>query len=175
MSRRNPPRGRSAVVPVALLLALALVALAVVTVRDLAVAQGWTGGSPWLRDAVDGLDGLGATTAVVVAAAVTGLVGLVLLVLALKPAPVTHLPATADGDLWVSAHAVAALARQRADRSSGVVGASATVSRRHRVRVEVVAPRDTDQTVAGVRETVAADLDGFSPARISVHAQEAPR
>ncbi|MBJ7529682.1 MAG: hypothetical protein JHD04_09205, partial [Nocardioides sp.] len=136
MSRRNPPRGRPAVVPVALLLALVLVALAVATVRDLAVAQGWAGGSPWLRDAVDGLDGLTATSAVVGAAVAIGLVGLVLLVLALKPAPVTHLPATADGDLWVSTQAVAALARQRADRSSGVVGASATVSRRHRVRVE---------------------------------------
>ena len=48
----RPPVNRNRAVAVGVVLAAALVAVAVVAVRDLAVAQGWASGEHWLAEAL---------------------------------------------------------------------------------------------------------------------------
>ncbi len=171
----RPPRARPVATGVAVLLALGLVALAVVGVRDLAVARGWSSGAPWVADAVGSLDGLTASTAVVVASIASVVVGLLLVLVALTPARRTHLPVDGEHDLWISPAAVGELARARADRAPGVISAELARATRRRAVVEVVTQRSGDEVEPGVRSAVAASLAGLTPTRLTVRTTELPQ
>lgn len=171
------PRARPVAQPLALLLALGLVALAVVGVHDLAAARGWSAGRPWIPDVVGDLDGLTATTAVVTASVAAVVVGALLLLVALAPARRTHLRVRGDVDLWVSPAAVGALARATADRAPGVVSADVTRATRRRVVVEVVTQRagEADAVADGVRSALAGSLADLTGTKIAVRTTELPR
>jgi type IV secretory pathway VirB2 component (pilin) len=175
------PRSLPASSIVAILVALALVALAVVAGHDLAARQGWISGQDsWLTPAVEALDGLTASVAVLVGAAALGVLGLLLAVLSFAPARTSHVRSAArvdgaDLDLWVSPAAVAAVARNAADRAPGVVAAETVRVSRRRIRIAVTTQRDA----APVREaatTAAREAVGsLSTARIDVVTKELPR
>lgn len=171
----RPPRARPGATPLAVLLALGLVALAVVGIHDLAAARGWSNGPVWVADLAERLDGLTATTGVVAASIGAGVVGLLLVVLALAPARRTHLRVRGEQDLWVSRGAVAALAGATADRAPGVISAEVTRSSRRRVTVEVVTQRDRDEVTAGVRSALDGSLADLTGTRVAVRTTELPR
>lgn len=180
---RAQPRRTPVVVLVAALLALLLIGLAVVAVRDLLISQGWATGSPVAPALVDGSDGLRSSVGLAVAGGVVALIGLVIVWLALKPGRRTHLRASGDADLWLSPGAVAALAQETADRLPGVMSADSSRSTRHRIVVDVVvAPRGTAdgrQGAGGVVEHVNAvladEVGWLTEAPIKVRATEVPR
>lgn len=175
MSVSTPPKARPAAAPTAAVVALVLVALAVVTVRDLAVSQGWATGTPWSVSLVRSLDGLTASVGLAVGGAVLALVGLVLVWLALKPAPRTHLPAHADSDLWLSPAAVAALARGVADRAPGVISADSTRAGRRRIHVDVVTSSDPQAVTERVEAALQSHVQGLTRATITVRTKEVAR
>ncbi len=175
MTRIPPPRARSAAVLVSVLLALLLVALAVVAVRDLAVSQGWTTGSPWSLSLVRDLDGLTDSVWVTATGVVVALVGLVLVWLALKPGARTHLAGRSDSDLWVSPGAVAALARGTADRAPGVVSADVRRVSRRRITVEVVTNRDASSVTGGVEAALRPGPGDLTHARVDIRTKEISR
>ncbi|RYJ01914.1 MAG: hypothetical protein EON52_20590, partial [Actinomycetales bacterium] len=86
MSTIPAPRARPAASAVAVVVALLLVGLAVVAVRELALAQGWATGASWTGAVVDRADGRSADVASTVVGVVAAVVGLWLVLLAVKPA-----------------------------------------------------------------------------------------
>ncbi|MFY0407787.1 hypothetical protein, partial [Solicola sp. PLA-1-18] len=114
----TPPTKRPVAFVAASLIALVLVGVGFVAVRDLAVTQGWTTGTPWVPDLVTALDGLTASALVITVGIVAAVVGVLLVWTVLRPATRTHQRAKVDGaDVWISAAAVATVAREAADRT----------------------------------------------------------
>jgi hypothetical protein len=171
----TPPKARPAAALGAALIAVVLIAVAVVAIRELAVSQRWASGSPWSLDAVRALDGLTPSVGVAAAGVVIALLGLVLVWLALKPAARTHLQAHADGDLWLSAPAVAALARGVADRAPGVISADATRVSRRRITVEVVTSGDPAAVAERVDSALQSQVQGLTRAAVTVRTREVSR
>lgn len=180
---RTQPRRAPVVVLAATVLALVLIGIAVVAVRDLLVSQGWATGSPIAPALVDGSDGLRASVGLAIGGGVVALAGLVLIWLGLRPGRRTHLRVTGDADLWLAPGAVAALAQETADRLPGVMSADSSRSTRRRAVVDiVVAERSTPdgpQEAAAVAEHVRAVLDEevgrLTGASVKVRATEVPR
>ncbi|MET0821245.1 MAG: DUF6286 domain-containing protein [Aeromicrobium sp.] len=152
----SAPAGRPAASGVALVLGVALVGVAVVSVHDLAVDQGWATDPSWTGSLLDRLDGLTAGAGVVAAGIALTVVGVLVLVAAVKPAPRTHEATPGGADLWVTPHAVRALAVGAAEDTTGVESARAR-HRRGRLSVTVQSDRpDADSAVeASVRESLA--------------------
>lgn len=184
MSVRTPPKARPGSASVSVLLALVLIGVAVVAVRDLAVSQGWSAGSPWTLSLVERIDGLGASTALAIGGIAIAVVGLLLVLLAVKPAPVTHLRTETgqaggatdeDADLWLSKAAVAAVARGVADRVSGVISAEASRARGRSITVEVVTSQDAATVSQRVQHAIDARVQGLTRATIRVRTKEVPR
>ncbi len=180
---RTPPRARPAAVVVAPVLALVLIAVAVVAVRDLALTQGWAAGTPWAPSLLDGLDGLSPSAGLAAAGTLVALTGLVLVWLGLKPGRRTHLRGAGEADLWLSTGAVAALAQSTADRVAGVVSADASRTSRRRVTVDVVTTAnpaadthsDSQAVTERVRTALDADVAPLTGASIKVRTTEMPR
>lgn len=166
--RRTPVSTWTALVPAAL-----LVAVAVVAVRDLVVSQGWSSGTPWVSTAVDRLDGLGASTGLAVVGGAVALLGVVLLLVAVMRGRRTHLPVTDarvpdDTDVWLTPDALGELAHEIVDRTPGVVSADVRRAGRRKVVVETVGAGDPGAVVDTARAAVEAELGGLTPARLVV-------
>ncbi|MCF6377111.1 hypothetical protein L2K70_05820 [Nocardioides KLBMP 9356] len=168
----RPPMGMPRTVPVGIVLALALVVLGVVAVRDLVVHQGWATGQPWLPDLLGSLDGLTPTTGVLVAATVAAVVGLALLLVGLLPAPRRHTRAQDSDQLWSSPEAVAAVARVAADRAPGVLSARAGRVGRRRIVLEIATRGDEGAALAVSREAATAAGSALGARRIDVRTAE---
>lgn len=172
---RTPPRARPAAVSTAAVLAVLLIALGAVSVRDLAASQGWSSGSPWSTELLDAVEGLTASVPVVVVAVVLVLLGLVVFLRALRPGRRTHLATHGDADLWVSAGAVAALAGASADRAPGVISAEATRVRSRSITVDVVTHQDPATVEAAARAAIDTSPGDLTAARIDIRMKEVPR
>lgn len=174
MSTRRP-RATAPAVWLSGALALGLAALGAAAVRDLAVDQGWAGGSSWTRAVVDAVDGLEASTALAVAGGVVALVGALVLVLALRPGRPTHVALRtgpdAAADAWITPRAVGALARAVADRSSGVLEARTVSVTPRRVRVRVTAATDPASVAAAAQSDVDAALRSVDRPSVVVSAR----
>lgn len=172
------PRGRPLASVVALVLRLLVVALAVVTVRDLVVTQGWASGTSWTASVAGSLDGAGSGAGGVVAGVVLVALGVLVLLLGLLPARRTHLRSSVDAlDLWITPAALAALARAVADRSAGVLEARTARAGRRRVRVAVRAHGDAAAVGREAQAAVDRDVSAMTPARVVVTStsKELPR
>ncbi|RYC12913.1 hypothetical protein [Nocardioides zhouii] len=168
----RPPVGLHRFVPVGILGAVALVALAVVTVRDLVVDRGWSAGQPWLPDVLRGLDGTTPTTGLLVVATVAAAIGLVLLVVGLLPSPRRHVRARESEQLWSSPAALAAVSRAAADRAPGVLSARTTRAGRRRVTIDVATRGDDGATMATAREVATTAGRALGARRIDVRTAE---
>ena len=168
----RPPVGLHRTVPIGIVLALALVVLAVVAVRDLVVEQGWATGQPWLPDLLGGLDGTTPTTGVLVVATVGAVLGLVLVLVGLLPAPRRHTRAQDSEQLWSSPTAVAAVARAAADRAPGVLSARTARAGRRRIVLEIATRGDEGAALARSREVATNAGGALGVRRIDVRAAE---
>lgn len=175
-SPRTPPTAHPAAAMVALLLGLLLLGFAVVSVRDLAVTQGWASGTPWSTPVVDSSNRLTASSGVVATGVIAALVGAMLVWLAVKPARRTHLRTnTPDADLWLSPGAVARLAQATADRVSGVISADAIRVTHGKVILDVVTSGDRDSVTDRVRAALAEHIQDLTETTISVRTKQVPR
>lgn len=175
MSVHTPPKARPAAAVASIAIALAPIALAVISVRDLAVTQGWTTGTAWSLSLVQALDGLTATTGVLAVAIAIGVVGLLLVWLAIKPAHTTHLRSKTDSDLWLSAAAVAALAQGIADRAPGVISADTSRANGRKITVDVVTNQDRQAVTDRVDTAIQSKLQGLTKAKITVRTKQVAR
>lgn len=174
MTVRTPPKASPVAVWVAIIIALLLIALAVVAVRDLATTQGWIRGTAWSTSLVKPLDGLTASTAVVIVAVLIGLVGLWVVWLSLKPARRTHVRANVDEDVWFTRAAVAALAQNVADRTPGVISADAT-RRGRTITIDVATGQNRHDVESRVHDALAQQIDGLTNSRFTLRTKEVPR
>ena len=142
------PVGPGAITVVGLVLAVLVVALGVVGVRDALVAAGAIGGSSWTSAALDAFDGLVPQAWLVPFGVVALLLGLWLLVTAVRPRPRSAIAVTAQTGVFLRPRDVAALAVGAAREVGGVTTARARASRRA-VSVTVQATAED-----GVREQV---------------------
>jgi hypothetical protein len=152
----------------ALVLGLVLIALAVVLVRDLAAAEGWTSGTPWTVQLAEDLDGLTASTGLAVLGAVLAVVGLLVALSALLPARRTHVPLDDAPDTWITPAAVAALAQGVADRSAGVLAARTEKVSRRSVRIAVTAASDAGSVAQAAQRDVDSALRGLTSPSVRV-------
>ncbi|QWC84280.1 hypothetical protein KLP28_11895 [Nocardioidaceae bacterium] len=172
------PHAVPAVVWPALLVPVLFVAAGAVAVRDLLVAQGWLGGTPWTGEAVRLLDGADLAAVPWWASVPAVVVGLLLLLTALRPARTTHRAARDGLDLWLTPDAVAAMAHATADRVNGVVDVESSASRTgRRVRLLVHARSEPDAVRARVAQRLAdVGVDGLVPrVRLTVRVREVGR
>jgi len=171
----RPPVARHRAAAIGVVIALTLVGVAVVAVRDLAVSQGWAAGEPWLGAGVRALDGLEPTPGVLTVATGIGAAGLLLVLAGLLPAGRRHVRATDAEHLWSSPSALAEVARSAVDRSQGVVAARVARASRGRVLIDV-ATRDEGSAAAGTLQQARGLADGaatpLGARRVEVRAAE---
>lgn len=171
------PRRRPAAMWPALLLALGLIVLGVLSVRELLVVQGWVQGSPWLTPALSASATVTADQTTMAVAALALVLGALLLFLALRPASRTHRRAPGEVDVWATSGAVSHLAREAAERTRGVSAVERVQTTRSTVRLQVRTPAtgDRENLVAEVTRTVKDRLDGLSTPRVDITLKEPVR
>lgn len=151
----------------AVALAVALLALGAVVVRDALLAAGLVTGAAWAPAAVRAADGLTPAGWTVAAGALATVGGLALLVAAVAPRRPRGVPLHATTAVYVELDDVARLATAAAERIPGVVSARSTAARRTvTVRCRVIGPVDRRL----VADDVTTALRGLAAApRIRVH------
>jgi hypothetical protein len=150
-----------------IVLAVLVVALGVLCVREALVADGRVDGTPWLVPAADALDGLAPSVAVAVIGAVVALLGLWLVLQAFGRRRRTRLPVSTAGAAAATSTGVtigvvdaARLARMAALDGDDVLAAHATATRRT-VTVTVTVPPGA-QVTGPVQAAVARQLAPLS-------------
>ena len=138
-------------------LAVLLVALGVLVLREALVAAGTVQGEPWLAPAVDSADGLAPSVLVVVVGVVLALLGLWLVVVALGRRVRTRLDVTSSTGTTLGLSDAARLAASAADDVDRVLSAKASATRRA-VTVTVTTLEGDDVTDA-VRAAVTDRLE----------------
>jgi hypothetical protein len=128
-------------------LAVVVVALGVLVVRDALVAADVVSGDPWLAPAVDQADGVGPSPLVAVVGVVVALLGVWLVVIALGRRVRTRLPVASSAGTTIGIGDAARLAASAADDVDAVLSARASASRRS-VTVTVTALEGDDVTDA---------------------------
>lgn len=165
MSTLPAPKVRPAAALTSGVIAVLLIGVAVVAVRDLTVAQGWEKGATWTGSLVDRLDGLTASGAVLAVGIVLIVVGLWWVVLAVTPASRSHHLTQLDADVWISSNALAAVAVNAAESTTGVAVAEAKVRRK---RIVVAVQSDQDDIAPAVENAVTTRLTGLSSRPVKV-------
>lgn len=128
-------------------LAVLVVALGVLVLREALVAAGTVQGEPWLAPAVDGADGITPSPLVVVAGVVLAVLGLWLVVVALGRRVRTRLDVTSSTGTTIGIADAARLAASAADEVDRVLSARASATRRS-VTVTVTTLEGDDVTEA---------------------------
>lgn len=170
------PTGNPAAAPMTILLALGLLALAAVTVRDLLVATGAIGGNGWVATAFRQVARLQWHDWMLSAAIAAVVVGLALLFASAKPRPRTHLGLTSPAEVWLRPTDLARLCSGRARTVSGVRSATTAVSRKRAVvsvTVDAPAPADLEKQLRAAIGGGLAALVHQPELRISITEQEA--
>ena len=162
------PVGLGPLPVVGLVLALVLLALGVVAVRDALVAAGALDGEPWVAGAIDTVDGWTPQVWIAVVGAVLVLVGLWLLLAALRPRPRTSHALTAQTGVYLGRRDVERVAANAASGVDGVLEADATASRRRiDVKVSVTGGSETLGRVTAAVEEALAALDAAPKVRVT--------
>jgi len=133
-------------------LAVLLVALGVLVVREALVAAGRVDGEPWIAPFVDNLDGVAPSVLVSVVGVVVALLGLWLVVVALGRRVRTRLDVTSSTGTTLGLNDAARLAASAADDVDRVLSARASASRR--AVTVTVTTLDGDDVTGAVRAAV---------------------
>ncbi|NAZ84243.1 hypothetical protein GTR02_20780 [Kineococcus sp. R8] len=142
------PTGAGPVGTVGPLLAVLLVVLGALLLREALVSGGAVGGSPWLPPAADALDGAAPGAVAIAVGAVAALLGLWLVVVALRRR--TRRTLAVGSGAYLGVRDVARLAAGAARDVDGVLDASADATRRR------VVVRGRATSLDGVEEPVRA-------------------
>lgn len=137
------PKAVPAAAPWAVLVALVVLALGVIGVRDALVAAGALHGTLWTTQTAEAIDGLTKRVWMVPAGVVLALLGLWWVLTALKPRKRTETTVAGSPGAWLRPGDLARLARAAADDVGGVVSVSTTATRR---TVTVTATTTTDDS-----------------------------
>jgi hypothetical protein len=145
------------------LIALLVLALGVIAVRDSAVSAGWLDGRPWTLNTVEWLDGLTFQWWMIPVGILAILVGVWSVYCALRPRRRTALPLAARSSVWIGRTDVALVATRAAEKVPGVLGARSSATLR-KVTVTVVATADDrgrngQQLKSAISAAVANSLD----------------
>ena len=143
------PSALPAAAPAGVFLALLLLGLGVVALRDTAVALQWLPGTPWIDEVIHRIDGLYFVSTMIPAGIAALAVGVTLLISALRPRRSTALKVTADSSIWISPWELAAVATHAANAVPGVFAARTAATR----RTLTVSARVADTTTAQAKTT----------------------
>lgn len=163
---------------VAQLLALVLVVLGVVLVREALVLAGAVAGSAWTTSIIDSVDGTRLTDPLVlVAGIVLAVVGLLLLPVGLLRRPRRSVALEAQTGVYLRTKDLAKVAKSAVEGADAVTDVSVEASRRAlKVRASTVAGKDRNDEIArDVRERLASSLEAVEHtprARVSVRNED---
>jgi len=166
------PTAAPAAAPWAVLLALVVLALGVVGIRDALIAAGAFGGSSWTKNTANAIDGLTARTWMIPAGIGLAVLGLWWLLAALKPRKRTEIALSGTPGAWMRPGDLARLAQPTVENVDGVVSASTSATRRTVTVNATTTARDTAQVRTAVTEAVGDRLSvvGRAP-RVKVKAR----
>ncbi|WP_226862611.1 DUF6286 domain-containing protein [Mycolicibacterium baixiangningiae] len=150
------------------LIALLVLALGVIAVRDSAVSAGWLDGRPWTLNTVEWLDGLTYQWWMIPLGVIAILVGLWSVYSALRPRRRTALPLAARSSVWIGRSDLALVATRAAEMVPGVLGARSSATLR-KVTVTVVTTahdrgRDAQRLKSAVSAAVTNSLESVMAA-----------
>lgn len=166
------PTATPAAAPWAVLLALVVLALGVVGVRDALVAAGAFGGSSWTKNTANAIDGLTAHTWMIPAGIGLAVLGLWWLLAALKPRKRTEISLTGTPGAWMRPGDLARLVQPTVENVEGVVSASTSATRRTVTVKATTTARDPAQVRTAVTEAVGDRLSALRRApRVKVKAR----
>jgi hypothetical protein len=138
-------------------LALLVICLGVLLVREALVAAGKVHGSAWLAPLIDRLDGLGPSTLLSIVGGVVALLGLWLIVLGLGRRVQTRLALSSSPSMTIGIADAARLAKSAAEDVDVVLSAKASATRR-RVKVSV-STYEGDEVIPAIQAAVTARLE----------------
>lgn len=157
-------------------LALVLLALGAVGIRDSIVAAGWFSGNGtlWTSAAIDWIDGLRPAAWMIPAGVAAAIIGAWFLVLALAPRRRTAVVVDASTSIYIDPHSIARVATLAAREVDGVLDATSTATRK-KIRVRVTTTGD-DTVPAAVTHAVRTALTPLaSTPKISVDTRSGGR
>ena len=171
-----PPPGRQpsavpAAVPAAVFLALVLLGVGVVALRDTAVALQWLHGAPWIDAVIDRIDGMSFAWWVIPAGLTALAVGAVLVISAVRPPRKTALAVKARSSVWISPWELAGVSTFAANSVPGVFDASTAATRRTlAVSARVADAKTIDTKTAEIDAAVRSAIQFLAdPPKIGVH------
>ncbi len=166
------PSAAPAAAPWAVLLALVVLALGVVGIRDALVAAGAFGGSSWTKNTANAIDGLTARTWMIPAGIGLAVLGLWWLLAALKPRKRTEISLSGTPGAWMRPADLARLVQPTVENVEGVVSASTSATRRTVTVKATTTARDSAQVRTAVTEAVGDRLSALRRApRVKVKAR----
>ena len=162
-----PPAARGPVAPpaagyVGSLIALLLLALGVVALRDGAVAAGWLRGRPFLTTAIGWVDGLGFDWWMIPAGIAAIAIGAWWVYAALRPRRHTAVAVTARSSVWIGPADLARLASSAAETVPGVIDARSSATLRKIVVTATTTVGDAGSGFAAAVETAVRDATAVS-------------
>lgn len=173
----KPPIAAPAATVVAVVLALAVIGVGIVAVRDVLVSAGVITGAPWIVSVLNHLDGLTAQSWMLPGGVAVAVLGVLLVFAAVKPRRRSHLPLSAS-DTWITARDVTRLTQSSVQALTGVAAATVGGSGRRKLTLTVTALAGYDtsavQTAAhAAAAKVVAEL--ARPPRVRVRIKELDR
>ncbi len=166
------PTAAPAAAPWAVLLALVVLALGVVGIRDGLVAAGAFGGSSWTKNTANAIDGLMARTWMIPAGIGLAVLGLWWLLAALKPRKRTEISLSGTPGAWMRPADLARLVQPTVENVEGVVSASTSATRRTVTVKATTTARDSAEVRTAVTEAVGDRLSALRRApRVKVKAR----
>jgi len=166
------PTAAPAAAPWAVLLALVVLALGVVGIRDALIAAGAFGGSSWTKNTANAIDGLTARTWMIPAGIGLAVLGLWWLLAALKPRKRTEISLSGTPGAWMRPGDLARLVQPTVENVDGVVSASTSATRRTVTVKATTTARDSAQVRTAVIEAVGDRLSALRRApRVKVKAR----
>jgi uncharacterized protein DUF6286 len=157
----RPPVAAPAAGYVGALIALLMLAVGGVALRDAAVHFGWLQGTPWTDTAVSGLDGLTYQPWMLPAGVVAILLGLWWVSAALRPRRRTALAVPARTSVWIAKADLARMASGAAASVPGVLHSRASASLRT-VKVTADVTGSDPALKAAITTAVANTIGGFT-------------
>jgi len=148
------PTATPAAAPWAVLLALVVLALGVVGIRDGLVAAGAFGGSSWTKNTANAIDGLTARTWMIPAGIGLAVLGLWWLLAALKPRKRTEISLSGTPGAWMRPADLARLVQPTVENVEGVVSASTSATRRTVTVKATTTARDSTEVRTAVTDAV---------------------
>jgi len=166
------PTAAPAAAPWAVLLALVVLALGVVGIRDALIAAGAFGGSSWTKNTANAIDGLTARTWMIPVGIGLAVLGLWWLLAALKPRKRTEISLSGTPGAWMRPGDLARLAQPTVENVDGVVSASTSATRRTVTVKATTTARDSAEVRTAVTEAVGDRLSAVGRApRVKVKAR----